>query len=49
MVYMYLPGAYYHHNLDVTKENLMAAEFSAVTVVFLVNVEIAFVSRVSAF
>ena len=35
MVYIYLPAAYYHRNLDVTKENL-AAGFSAVPAVFLV-------------
>ncbi len=27
MVYIYLPAAYYHLNLDVTKENLLAAGF----------------------
>ena len=35
MVYIYLPVAYYHLNLDVTKENLLAAGFSAVPAVFL--------------
>ena len=37
MVYIYLPAAYYHLNLDVTKENLLAAGFSAVSAVFLVT------------
>ena len=36
MVYIYLPPAYYQINLDVTKENLLAAGFSAVPAVFLV-------------
>ncbi len=36
MVYIYLPVAYYHLNLDVIKENLLAAGFSAVPEVFLV-------------
>ncbi len=36
MVYIYLPAPYYHLNLDVTKENLLAAGFSAVPAVFLV-------------
>ena len=36
MVYIYLPAAYYNLNLDVTKENLLAAGFSAVPAVFLV-------------
>ncbi len=36
MVYMYLSAAYYHLNLDVTKEYLLAAGFSAVPAVFLV-------------
>ncbi len=36
MVYIYLPAAYYHVNLYVTKENLLAAGFSAVPAVFLV-------------
>ncbi len=36
MVYTYLPVPYYHLNLDVTKENLVAAGFSAVPAVFLV-------------
>ncbi len=36
MVYIYLPAAYYHHHLDVTKENLLEAVFSAVPAVFLV-------------
>ncbi len=31
-----LPAAYYHLNLDVTKENLLAAGVSAVPAVFLV-------------
>ncbi len=35
MVHIYLPAAYYHLNLDVTKESLLAAEFSAVPAVFL--------------
>ncbi len=38
MVYIYLPAVYYHLNLDVTIENLLAAGFSAVPVVFLVLV-----------
>ena len=38
MVYIYLPAAYYHLNLDVTKDNLLAAGFSAVPAVFLVRV-----------
>ncbi len=37
MVYIYVPAAYYHLNLDVTKENLLAAGFSAVPAVFLVK------------
>ncbi len=37
MVHLYLPAAYYHLNLDVTKENLLAAGFSAVPAVFLVG------------
>ncbi len=36
MVYIYLPAVYYNLNLDVTKENLLAAGFSAVPAVFLV-------------
>ncbi len=36
MVYIYLPAAYYHLHLDVTKGNLLAAGFSAVPAVFLV-------------
>ena len=36
MVYIYLPAAYYYLNLGVTKENLLAAGFSAVPAVFLV-------------
>ncbi len=36
MVYIYLPAADYHLHLDVPKENLLAAGFSAVPVVFLV-------------
>ncbi len=36
MVYIYLPAAYYHLNLDVTKDNLLAAWFSAIPAVFLV-------------
>ncbi len=36
MVYIYLPTAYYHLNLDVTKESLLAAGFSAVPAVLLV-------------
>ncbi len=36
-VYIYLPVGYYHLNLDVIKENLLAAGFSAVPVFFLVN------------
>ncbi len=35
MVYIYLPVAYYHLNLGVTKANLLAAGFSAVPAVFL--------------
>ncbi len=35
MVYICLPVAYYHFNLDVTEENLLAAGFSAVPAVFL--------------
>ena len=34
MVYIYLPVAYYHLYLDVTKENLLAG-FSAVPATFL--------------
>ncbi len=34
--YIYFPVAYYHLNLDVAKENLLAAGFSAVPAVFLV-------------
>ncbi len=37
MLYIYLPADYYHLNLDVTKENLLAAGFSAVPAVLLVN------------
>ncbi len=37
MVYIYLPVAYQHFNLDITKENLLAAGFSAVPAVFLVS------------
>ncbi len=37
MVCIYFPAVYDHHlNLDVTKENLLAAGFSAVPAVFLV-------------
>ncbi len=36
MVYIYLPAAYYHLNLDVRKEDLLAAGFSAVPAFFLV-------------
>ncbi len=39
MVYIYLLAAYYHFTLDVTKENLLAAEFSAVPAVFLVVIK----------
>ncbi len=39
MVYIYLPAAYYHLNLDVTKENLLAAGFSAVPAVLLVWIQ----------
>ncbi len=35
-IHIYMPVAYYHLNLDVTKENLLAAGFSAVPAVFLV-------------
>ncbi len=38
MVYIYLHAAYYHLNMDVTKENLLAAGFSAVPAVFLVKI-----------
>ena len=38
MVHIYLPVAYYHLNSDVTKENLLAAGFSAVPAVFLVAI-----------
>ena len=38
MVYIYLPLAYYQINLDVTKDNLLAAGFSAVPAVFLVSI-----------
>ncbi len=37
MVYKYLPAAYYHLNLDVTKENLLVAGFSTVPGLFLVS------------
>ncbi len=37
MVYIYVLAAYYYLNLDVTKENLLAAGFSAVPAVFLVR------------
>ena len=30
MIYVYLPAAYYHLNLDVAIENLLAVGFSAV-------------------
>ncbi len=40
MVYIYLPATYYHLNLDVTKENLLVAGFSAVPGVFLVNLKL---------
>ncbi len=41
-VYLYcihvdLPAGYYHENLNVTNESLLAAGFSAVPAVFLVN------------
>ncbi len=36
MVYIYLLMAYYHLNLDVTKDNLLVAGFPAVPAVFLV-------------
>ncbi len=36
MVYIYLPAPYYYLILDVTKENLLAAGFSAVPAVILV-------------
>ncbi len=36
MVYIYMPAAYCHLHLDVTKANLLAAGFSAVPAVFLV-------------
>ncbi len=45
MVYIYLPVAYYHLNLDVTKENLLAAGFSAVPAVFLVYIVQTYVKR----
>ncbi len=35
MVYIYLPATYDHLNLDVTKDNLVAVLFSAVSAVFL--------------
>ena len=37
MVYIYLPAAYCHLHLDVTKANLLAAGCSAVPAVFLVE------------
>ncbi len=37
-MYIYFPAAYYRLNLYVIKENLLAAGFSAVPVVFLVSV-----------
>ncbi len=40
MVYICLPAAYYHLNLDVTKENLLAAGMSAVPAAFLVYIYI---------
>ncbi len=39
MEYIYLPAAYYHLHLDVTKGNLLAAGFSAVPAVFLVKIK----------
>ncbi len=36
MVYIRWPAAYYNLNLDVIKDNLLAAGFSAVSAVFLV-------------
>ncbi len=44
MVDIYLPAAYYHLNLDVTKENLLAAGFSAVPAVFLVCSSVLFIT-----
>ncbi len=40
MVYIYLPAAYYHLTLDVTKENLLAEGFSAVPAVFHVDISV---------
>ncbi len=40
MVHISLSAAYSHLNLVVTKENLLAAGFSAVPAVFLVNCNI---------
>ncbi len=45
MVHIYLPAVYYHLNLDVTKENLLAAGFFAVPAVFLVK----FISKMLLF
>ncbi len=36
MVYIYLQAAYYHLNVNVTKENLLAVGFSTVPMVFVV-------------
>ncbi len=38
MVYIYLPAAYYHLNLDITKANLLVAGSCAAPVAFLVAI-----------
>ena len=42
MVYIYLPVAYYHLNLDVTKENLLTAGFPLSQRSLLLSTEIRF-------
>ncbi len=49
MVYINLPADDYHHKLYVTKENLLAAGFSAVPAVFLVYFALAFHRRLNLF
>ncbi len=46
MVYIYFSAAYYHLNLDVTKENLLATGFSAGPAVFLVINSVPYIQRI---
>ncbi len=47
MVYIHLPAAYHRLDLDVAKENLLAAVFSAVSVVFLaLSMNLCFLSEI---